>query len=61
MLVGFRSPAEVEALSPPGIHLHSVTKGRRAGGHVLACDLLDATIELDVASGLTLDLEPDEA
>jgi len=36
------------------------TDDRRSGGHVLGCELVAGTIEVDVASGLTLDLTPQQ-
>ncbi len=36
-LVGFRSGPDTSGLSAPGVHLHGLTRDRRAGGHVLSC------------------------
>jgi acetolactate decarboxylase len=50
-IVGFRSPDSVKGgVNVPGYHLHFITADRKAGGHLLACQLQDATIALDYTS-----------
>ena len=50
-IVGFRSPDSVKGgVNVPGYHLHFITEDRKAGGHLLACQLQDATIALDYTS-----------
>ena len=34
----------------PGYHLHFITADRKSGGHLLACQLQEATIALDYTS-----------
>ena len=36
-LVGFRTGSDLLGVGAPGLHLHGLTKGRDAGGHILGC------------------------
>ncbi len=58
VLVGFRTGDVLESVSPPGIHLHGLADDGRAGGHVLSCTVAEATVEVDVVSGLDLAFTP---
>ena len=50
-IVGFRSPDSVKGgVNVPGYHLHFITEDRKAGGHLLACQLQDGTIAIDYTS-----------
>ena len=50
-IVGFRCPDSVKGgVNVPGYHLHFITEDRKAGGHLLACQLGDATIAIDYTS-----------
>lgn len=49
-IVGFRCPDTVKGVNVPGYHLHFITADRKAGGHLLACQLQDATIAIDYTS-----------
>jgi acetolactate decarboxylase len=50
-IVGFRCPDSVKGgVNVPGYHLHFITADRKAGGHLLACQLQDAIIALDYTS-----------
>jgi acetolactate decarboxylase len=49
-IVGFRCPNSVKGVNVPGYHLHFITEDRKAGGHLLACQLQDATIAIDYTS-----------
>jgi acetolactate decarboxylase len=49
-IVGFRCPDSTIGVNVPGYHLHFITEDRKAGGHLLACQLRDATIALDYTS-----------
>lgn len=44
-LVGFRSPAFVQGINVPGLHLHFLSEDRQRGGHVLAFTLDSGTLE----------------
>ena len=58
VLVGFRTAAELESVSPPGVHLHGVTDDGEAGGHVLACEVAEGELSVDLATGLALAFAP---
>jgi len=49
-IVGFRCPAYMEGINYPGYHLHFITKDRKAGGHLLECQMQNAKIEIDYTS-----------
>jgi acetolactate decarboxylase len=49
-IVGFRCPDSAKGVNVPGYHLHFITEDRKAGGHLLACQLQDATIAIDYTS-----------
>ena len=55
-MVGFYSPVFVKGVNVPGFHIHFITKDRKAGGHMLACRLHKATIEIDYISSFKMDL-----
>lgn len=60
-LVGFRMPDFVKGINVPGCHVHFLTDGRQAGGHVLDFTLEDGTLELAVCPQLDLLLPKDAA
>lgn len=49
-IVGFRCPDSVKGINVPGYHLHFITADKKAGGHLLACQLQDGTIAIDFTS-----------
>jgi acetolactate decarboxylase len=50
-IVGFRCPDSVKGgINVPGYHLHFITVDRKAGGHLLACQLQQGTVALDYTS-----------
>ena len=49
-IVGFRCPAYVEGINVPGYHLHFITKDKKAGGHLLQCQMQNVKIEVDCTS-----------
>ncbi|MBW1858770.1 MAG: acetolactate decarboxylase [Deltaproteobacteria bacterium] len=51
-IVGFRTPGFVQGINVPGYHLHFITEDRKAGGHMLACQMQHVGVELDFTSGL---------
>jgi acetolactate decarboxylase len=59
-IVGFRTPEWMAGVNVPGYHFHFVTADRKAGGHVLACEVAQATITLDEARDFRVAL-PDNA
>ena len=49
-IAGFRCPVYVEGINVPGYHLHFVTEDRKAGGHLLECQVQNIGIEIDYTS-----------
>ncbi len=49
-VVGFRCPAYVAGVNIPGYHLHFLTNGNDAGGHVLEFQVADAVAYVDYTS-----------
>jgi acetolactate decarboxylase len=46
-IVGFRCPAYVGNINVPGYHFHFITSDRKAGGHLLDCNMSKVTVEVD--------------
>jgi acetolactate decarboxylase len=57
-MVGFRFPDYGEGLEVSGYHLHFITADRSRGGHVLEARPREATVRLDVANDLHVELPP---
>jgi acetolactate decarboxylase len=55
-IVGLRCPDYVSGLNVPAYHFHFLTKGRKAGGHLLECRLKNAQIALDYTPNFDLTL-----
>jgi acetolactate decarboxylase len=49
-IVGFWCPDAAKGVNVPGYHLHFLTADRKAGGHLLACQLQQGTIAVDYTS-----------
>ena len=49
-LAGFRCPGYVEGINVPGYHLHFISGDKKAGGHLLECQLQNVRIEIDYTS-----------
>lgn len=49
-IAGFRCPIYVEGINVPGYHLHFITEDRKAGGHLLECEVENIEIEIDYTS-----------
>ena len=49
-LVGFWCPAYVDEINVPGYHFHFITADRKAGGHLLDCQIQSAQTEIDYTS-----------
>jgi acetolactate decarboxylase len=60
-VAGFRSPDYAQSLSVTGFLLHSIDCDRSRGGHVLGFTLAEATLRMDVESGLHLELPQTKA
>jgi len=59
-LVGFWCPAYVEGINVPGYHFHFITSDRKAGGHLLDCQIESGKIDIDYTSGFYLVLPESE-
>jgi acetolactate decarboxylase len=46
-IVGFRFPDYMKGLNVPGYHFHFITEDRKAGGHLLDCEIQSSLIEID--------------
>jgi acetolactate decarboxylase len=45
-IVGFYCPAYAQGINVTGLHLHFLTADRTGGGHILAFDIINATLEI---------------
>jgi acetolactate decarboxylase len=45
--VGFFFPDSMDGVDSVGYHLHFLTDDRTAGGHLLDCSIIDATVEME--------------
>ena len=54
-LVGFWLPEVLSELNAAGFHFHALTSDEQAGGHVLNCDVLNATVEIDFTDFLEVE------
>lgn len=61
VMLGFRLPAYMEVANAPGYHFHLLTADRKAGGHVLECQVQGVTVEIDYTSEWHTVLPGDEA
>lgn len=61
VVVGYRSPAFVKGIGVPGYHLHFLTGDRKAGGHILAFTVQQATVDVDRTSEILLRLPESKA
>jgi acetolactate decarboxylase len=55
-LVGFWCPSYVDEINVPGYHLHFITSDRKAGGHMLDCQIQSAKAEIDYTSDFFMEL-----
>ena len=61
VMVGFRLPTYLSGVGAVGYHLHFLTDDRKAGGHVLKCQVQRVTVEIDTTSELHMVLPNDPA
>lgn len=45
--VGFRTPHYMQGVNVAGYHFHLITQDRKAGGHLLDCQLQNVQAEVD--------------
>ena len=50
ILVGFRLPEYMKGINVTGYHLHFLTEDKTGGGHLLECQIQNATLEIDYTS-----------
>jgi len=55
-LAGFWLPPYMAGLNVAGYHYHALTADKKAGGHVLDCQLNDGTVQIDYTDALQLEL-----
>lgn len=55
-LVGFYSPAYIGTVDQAGFHMHFLSDDHESGGHVLDAEMTDVIAQLDIKTGLVLDL-----
>jgi len=60
-LVGFHFPEYTSQISVPGYHFHFISTDRQQGGHVLFFESMTAEMQLDIISGMDLELPTSEA
>ena len=58
-IAGFRCPIYVKGINVPGYHLHFITEDRKAGGHLLECQVQNVRIEIDHTSEFYMILPED--
>lgn len=55
-IAGFWFPSYMGEINVPGYHFHFITEDRKAGGHILDCQLHNGKIEIDYLSELFMAL-----
>jgi len=55
-VIGFWYPQYFDGVNFPGFHLHVLLDDLSGGGHLLDCTFENATVYIDFASGVTVDL-----
>ena len=61
VMVGWRLPSYMAGVGAAGYHLHFLTDDRKAGGHVLSCQVGRVTAEIDTTGELNMVLPSDPA
>jgi acetolactate decarboxylase len=60
-MLGFRLPDYMDVANSPGYHFHFLNKDRDAGGHVLACQVSNVSIDIDYTDEWLTELPSDDA
>ncbi len=55
-LVGFRQGTNFLGIGQPGLHLHGITRGKNAGGHILSCTA-GSDVQLSVQRASSVDIK----
>lgn len=61
VMLGFRLPPYLAGINATGYHFHFITADRKAGGHVLKCQVRDVTVEIDNTPEWNMTLPDDQA
>jgi acetolactate decarboxylase len=61
VMVGFRLPSYMAGVGAAGYHLHFLTDDRKAGGHVLACQVQNVKVEIETLGQWNMVLPSDSA
>lgn len=56
ILVGYHTPKSASVLNSPTYHFHVIDQNKTTGGHLTACVIEEAVIEIDYATQLIVDL-----
>ncbi len=56
VLVAFRMPAWADGVNVPGLHLHFISADRTRGGHVLAFEAVEPTVDVDFCRTLVVNV-----
>jgi len=54
VLVGFYTPSFIPSVNVPGYHFHFITESRDRGGHLLSCEIDQATLSIQFYTQLDL-------
>jgi len=60
-IVGFRLPEYMKGINVPGYHLHFITEDRKAGGHLIECNIEYVHVEIDYTNNFFMVLPEEEA
>jgi acetolactate decarboxylase len=55
-IVGYYTPKSAQVMNSPTFHFHFIDDAKTTGGHVLGCTLLDASVEIDFAKEVKIEL-----
>ncbi len=61
VMLGFRLPDYMNIANSPGYHFHFINNEKNAGGHVLACQMENVTVEIDYTDEWLTQLPADKA
>lgn len=53
-IIGFRFPDYAAGINMPGYHLHFISEDKKGGGHLLDCEIKNASIQLDYSHDIYL-------
>jgi acetolactate decarboxylase len=59
-LVGFKCPVYMNGINVPGYHFHFINRDKTQGGHVLACAVKAAQLEIDSTNNFAMRLPEDQ-